>query len=106
MSFITLAEMGSREVVPGFHGKFIHSENVTVSFWDIEQDAVLPEHAHEHEQFSVVLEGKLELTVGGETRVLEPGLVAVIPGNVPHSGRAITPCRVCDVFYPVREDYR
>lgn len=26
--------------------------------------------------------------------------------HVPHSGRALTDCRVIDVFYPVREDYR
>ena len=34
------------------------------------------------------------------------GQVFVIPPDVPHSGRALTRCRVLDVFAPVREDYR
>ena len=47
-----------------------------------------------------------ELTVGAKTRVLEAGDVWVIPGDVAHSGKALTACRVLDVFHPVREDYR
>ncbi|NOQ40057.1 MAG: cupin domain-containing protein, partial [Anaerolineales bacterium] len=47
-----------------------------------------------------------ELTVDGEPLVLEPGMVAVIPGGVPHSGVALTPCRLLDAFHPVREDYQ
>ena len=53
-----------------------------------------------------VLEGEFELTVAGETKVLKPGQVAVIPSNVPHSGKALTKCYIIDAFYPVREDYR
>ena len=53
-----------------------------------------------------VLEGVLELTVNGEVSRLEPGDVFVIPPDAPHSGRALTACRVLDVFAPVREDYR
>jgi quercetin dioxygenase-like cupin family protein len=37
---------------------------------------------------------------------LTPGKVVVIGSNVPHSGKAITDCRILDVFQPVREDYR
>ena len=29
----------------------------------------------------------------------------MIPSNATHSGRAITACRILDVFYPLREDY-
>ncbi len=52
------------------------------------------------------MEGSFELTVAGETQVLEPGSVAVIPGNAPHSGKALTECRILDVFQPPRDDYR
>ncbi|NOY99054.1 MAG: cupin domain-containing protein, partial [Chloroflexi bacterium] len=37
---------------------------------------------------------------------LEPGAVAVIPPDVPHAGRAVTDCRIIDVFYPTREEYK
>lgn len=94
------------EPVPGFRGKFMHSENVTVAYWEVDAEASLPEHAHPHEQVTTLVEGMFELTIGDETRLLRPRAVAVIPGNVKHRGRAITLCRIFDVFYPVREDYR
>lgn len=106
MPFIDLSTLDEREVVDGFHGKFVHSENMTTSFWRIEAGAELPEHAHPHEQVSVVLEGKFEMTLDGEKRQLEVGTVAVIPSNVVHSGVALTDCTILDVFYPVREDYK
>jgi quercetin dioxygenase-like cupin family protein len=53
-----------------------------------------------------ILEGEFELTVAGEIKILKPGQVAVIASNVPHSGKALTQCRIIDAFYPVREDYR
>ncbi len=101
-----LNAVSSYEFIPGFHGKMIHTERMTLAFWEIEAGANLPEHSHPHEQVANVLEGRFELTIHGETHVLEPGMVAVIPSDAVHSGRAITSCRILDVFQPVREDYR
>ena len=53
-----------------------------------------------------VISGKLELTIDKETRVLEGGMSAIIPSNVPHTAKGITDCKVIDVFYLVREDYK
>lgn len=106
MTFTSLSEIPSREIVPGFRGKLIHTDNVTFAHWDIEAGSVLPEHAHIHEQITMLLEGQFELAVAGETRQLQPGAIAVIPGNVSHAGWAITACRIVDVFHPTRDDYR
>jgi quercetin dioxygenase-like cupin family protein len=106
MSFENFANLESREIVPGYHGRFVHTDRMTLSYWEVEDGAVMPEHAHPHEQMSSVIEGRFELRVGDETRVMEPGMVAVIPGDVPHAGRALTPCRIIDVFHPARDDYR
>jgi quercetin dioxygenase-like cupin family protein len=106
MTFLNLEELPQREIVPGYHARFVHTDNNTLSYWNVEAGSSLPEHAHMHEQTSIVLEGKFELMVDGEARVLEPGQWALIPPDVKHSGRAITDCRLLDVFYPVREDYR
>jgi len=76
------------------------------AYWDIEAGAVFPEHSYPHEQVTNIIAGKFELTVKGEMKVIRPGSVAIIPPDAIHSGRAITSCRIIDVFYPIREDYR
>jgi quercetin dioxygenase-like cupin family protein len=106
MAFIDLSGLEEQELIPGFHVRFVHSENMTFAYWNIKKGAELPDHSHPHEQVANVIEGELLLTVDGEARNMTPGQVAVIPGNVPHSGKAVTDCKVIDVFSPVREDYR
>ena len=95
-----------RTVIPGFHGRFVHSATMTFVLWQIDAGATLPEHSHHHEQVVHLYEGEFELTVEGQTIRATRGTVFAIPGNATHSGRAITACRIMDVFCPVREDYR
>ena len=106
MPFFQLDKNLQKELIPGFKANFVTSENMTFAYWDIQKGSVLPEHSHPHEQVANVIKGKFELTVDGESKVLEPGMVAVIPSNAVHSGKAITDCRIIDVFYPVREEYQ
>ena len=107
MPFIPLTNVElQQDLVPGFDVRFVHTEKMTFAFWNIKAGSLLPEHAHPHEQVANVLEGEFELTIDGEAQSVTPGTVAVIPGNAIHSGRAITDCKVVDVFCPVREDYR
>ncbi|HRD82958.1 MAG: cupin domain-containing protein [Saprospiraceae bacterium] len=101
-----LLQIEPKELIKGFRGRFVHTEKSTLVFWEIEAGAELPLHSHFHEQTTYVMEGRFELTVAGETQVYEPGLVAVIPSDVAHSGRALTPCKILDVFCPVREEYK
>lgn len=104
--FIKLDQLATKEIIPGFFGKFIHTANVTIGHFTVKAGSVLPEHAHPHEQTTNLLEGELEMTVGGQTNVCKAGDVIVIPPNVKHAGKALTDCRLIDVFQPVREDYR
>jgi quercetin dioxygenase-like cupin family protein len=95
-----------RTVIPGFVGRFIHSDTMTFVLWEIAAGAVLPDHAHIHEQVVHLYEGEFEMTVEDKTMRLSSGMVFAIPANARHHGHAITDCRVMDVFYPIREDYR
>ena len=79
---------------------------MTFALWEIDAGALLPEHSHHHEQVVHLYEGEFELTVEGKPILATPGTVFAIPPNARHSGRALTACRIMDVFYPVREDYR
>ena len=102
---IGLEEVPGHEIVPGYTAQFIHSKTMTVAYWDIKAGNSLPTHSHEHEQIVNMLEGEFELTVDGKPLRLAPGDVVVLHANVEHSGRAITDCRILDVFQPIRDDY-
>jgi quercetin dioxygenase-like cupin family protein len=84
----------------------VHGGNGTVSFWEIKKGSVLIEHHHVHEQTTYLVEGELEMVIGGEPFLLTPGMVHVIPSHVPHSAVARTDVRVIDFFAPARDDYR
>ena len=59
-----------------------------------------------HEQIMHVVEGIFELTIDGKTETLTTGAVVTIPGNIKHGGKAISNCKVIDVFMPEREEYK
>ena len=103
---IDLSTIEPKEIIKGFKARFVHTDNATIAFWEVEKGAILPMHSHIHEQTTQVLEGKFQLTIGDETNVYTHGFIAVIPSNVLHSGIALTDCKIFDVFCPVREDYK
>lgn len=103
---MNLSKIQPKEIMPGYHGKLVHGNTISWAFWDVEKDAIVPEHHHIHEQIMHVVEGEFEFTLNGDTKVYHPGDVVVIPSNIPHSGRALTSCKLMDVFSPVREEYK
>lgn len=106
MEIIRIKEVKEREPVPGYKVRFVHSENVTIAYWDIKRGYSLPEHSHFHEQIANVLEGDFQFTIDGKTFIAKPGTVVIIPSNARHSGYALTDCFLIDIFHPVREDYK
>jgi len=106
MSFLEISQQPGKEVIKGYFGRTIHTGTMTFMYWTVEKDAIMPLHNHLHEQVAHVLTGEFELVVNGETRLLTPGTIAVIPPYAEHGGRAITACTLLDVFHPEREDYK
>ena len=106
MPFHIIKDLDEKLPLPGCHLRVVHTEFLTSAYWEIEAGSNIPEHAHPNEQIMNLIEGTFELTVDGESKTMEPGMIAVIPQNAPHSGKAVTLSRVIDVFYPVREDLK
>ncbi|APQ17922.1 cupin domain-containing protein [Maribacter hydrothermalis] len=103
---LNLSNITSKEIMPGLHGKLVHSENMSIAFWEVEKGAKVPEHSHINEQIMHVMEGDFEFTLDETTKVYGPGDIVVIAPHKKHSGVALTPCKLLDVFSPTREEYR
>ena len=61
-------------------------EDHQIIFMRFNEDIDLPEHIHES-QWGIVLEGKIELTIGGVKGTYGKGDRYFIAKNVPHSGK-------------------
>ena len=103
---LNLSNIPSKEIMPGYLGKLVHSEHMSIAFWEVNKNAEVPEHAHMNEQIMHVMEGVFEFTLDGETKVYHPGDIVIIAPHKKHSGKALTDCKLLDVFSPTREEYR
>ena len=60
---------------------------------------------HPNEQLTLVLSGKIKVTVKGQTRVLSKGDAVIIPSQLPHDVEVIEDCTVIEVFSPPRAEW-
>jgi quercetin dioxygenase-like cupin family protein len=100
------AGSGSRHLIfPGVEIRTTAGTNLMLSVVHLEPESIVLDHAHPHEQMGILLEGRLEFTVGGVTRLIGPGDIWRIPGGVVHGVRALEKSVALDVFHPIRQDY-
>ncbi len=77
-----------------------------VAFFTFLKDMELPAHSH-GAQWGTVIEGEIEFTIGGETKIYRPGDSYSIPSGVEHGAMIKAGTRVIDVFeeadrYPIK----
>lgn len=101
-----ITDLSPRELAPGLTGYYAHGAQMTLGLVNIKAGSDLPQHKHPHEQITYIIEGELDMVIGGVEYKLKAGMFHVIPSNVYHGAKAVTDCKVIDVFNPVREDYR
>jgi quercetin dioxygenase-like cupin family protein len=105
-TFFQLSELSKLAVADKrFDVRFIHTDNITVAFNEMKAGAEVPVHTHVHETIDYIQEGTLQMTIGEEMVEMSAGAVARVPSNIPHSAKAVTDCKVINVFYPAREDF-
>jgi len=81
----------------GVRGKLLQAEGRQVVFFDFQPTAVIPPHSH-RDQWGVVIEGEMDLTIGGRTRTCLKGDTYFIPAGVEHSASFKTRLKVIDFF--------
>lgn len=73
---------------------------VGITIFAFDEDESISTHAAGGDAFVYVLEGKVEITVGGVLHVLEEGQSIVMPCGIPHALHALTRYKMllCVVF--------
>ena len=92
-----MSDMISRKVISG--------DKAMVAQVFLKKGAVVPEHHHESEQITYILEGALKFQIEGKEVVVRKGEVLSIPSNVPHRAVAMEDTVDLDIFSPIRVDW-
>ncbi len=99
-------ELPLRPNVPGATMWAVALERAMLTYFELAPETEFPEHSHEAEQITLVLEGELTFRYEGNVTILKPGDVVAVPSNVVHSAvTGGTPCRAVDAWSPPREDF-
>jgi quercetin dioxygenase-like cupin family protein len=105
MPFVDIKNLQVIERLPGWHGRYFHSPSMTLAHYDFVRGASIREHSHLQEEVYEVIEGELKVTIDGLSQIIRPGLVAIVPGGVRHSVKALTDGRDIIVDYPLRSEF-
>lgn len=81
----------------GVRGWILQGRDHQLVFLDIEPADELPSHSH-GEQWGIVVQGEMELTIGGESRVYRKGDSYHIPAGVMHGAKFLSHFRAIDFF--------
>jgi quercetin dioxygenase-like cupin family protein len=105
MEHYTWDDMEKEVLSPVIARKIISGDKAMVAQVFLAKGAIVPEHFHESEQITYILEGALEFELEGQKIVVAKGQVLRIPSNVPHRAVALEDTLDLDIFSPLREDW-
>jgi unsaturated pyranuronate lyase len=101
-------EMPKEELKPDLHRRLVTAEQMMLAHVYLDKGCVVPQHAHENEQLTYILEGALRFWLGeDESEVVDvrAGEVLHLPSNLPHKAEALENTLDVDVFCPPRQDW-
>ena len=105
MPFIDTNTLNVIERLPGWRGRYFHSQSMTFAHYEFDKGASIHEHYHPEEEVYEVIEGELELTIDGVPKIARAGIVGIVPANVRHSVKALTNGRAIIVDHPARKNF-
>lgn len=101
------ADMGFDSPMALLQRRRVMGERVMLSHVTLERGFVLQTHAHENEQLSVIVSGKMRFGLGApgapDSRdvILSAGEALHLPSWTPHSALALERTEILDIFSPV-----
>jgi quercetin dioxygenase-like cupin family protein len=95
----------TNQATPGVEGYvFDGADRSQMAFWTCRETAASAEHAHDYDEYMMVVEGCYTLIVGDERIRLTAGQEYFIPRGVAHSGEVIAGTRTIHAFGGHRAD--
>jgi quercetin dioxygenase-like cupin family protein len=83
----------------------VYGDGTLMTEFLLRKGAVLPRHAHPHEQTGYLVRGRLRLSIGTEEYEATAGDSWCIAGGVEQGADILEDSVAIEVFSPVREDY-
>jgi quercetin dioxygenase-like cupin family protein len=105
MPFLDTHSLPVIERLPGWHGRYFHTQSMTFAHYNFARGSTIHEHFHPEEEVYEVIEGELEVTIDGMAQVAREGVVAIVPPNARHSVKALTDGKAIIVDHPARRDF-
>jgi len=101
-------DLPKEELSPELSRRLISTERMMLSHVYLKKGCIVPQHSHENEQLSWILEGVLRFWLGeDESEVVDvaAGEVLHIPSHLPHKAEALETTLDVDIFSPPRQDW-
>jgi len=101
-------DLPREELSPMIGRRLISGDRLMIAHVYLAEGAIVPTHAHDNEQLTYILEGRLRFFLGDEgEQVVDVGVGEVlhIPSNLPHRAEALEDTLDVDVFSPPRLDW-
>lgn len=83
----------------------LYTEELMMVEFAFEKGGIGAVHSHPHVQSSYVAEGRFEVTIDGETAIVEEGGAFIVPSSLVHGVKALEAGRLVDTFAPHRADF-
>ncbi len=105
LQHIRLQDMPVEHLNPLIDRQFVAGERSMLARIILRKGSIVPQHSHDNEQITYVLEGALKFVIEGRELIVRSGEILVIPSNLPHSAEALEDTVDLDIFCPPREDW-
>ena len=100
--------MPKERVTQQLQRRLITADRMMLAHVYLEKGCIVPQHSHENEQITYILDGALKFWIGedgSEEVIVRSGEVLVIPSHVLHKAEALEDTLDVDIFSPPREDW-
>jgi quercetin dioxygenase-like cupin family protein len=107
-TFYRWDDMPKEKVSDQLDRRLVTGDRIMLAHVYLKKGCLVPQHAHENEQITYVVEGALRFWIGtdrAQELVVGAGEVLHIPSNVPHEALALEDTLDVDVFSPPRQDW-